>query len=131
MLITKLLSNNLREIFFLIFPFSLIDFCVNEILNISKCKLKIMVPFMIWCVFVKMVFLFELYFSFFYQTTEASCQHFLNWKKLLMACRSILLNSNTCSLTNLSESFFSQSKESMALVIRLLVGLSYFQTAYS
>ena len=49
---------------FVIFPFSLIDFCINEILNISKVKLKIMVAFMIGYIFVNLIFIFYQIFYF-------------------------------------------------------------------
>ena len=56
--------------YFSTYPFRLSDFCVNEILNKSEVKQKIMIAFTIGCVSVNLNYQF---FLFFYQTTEALC----------------------------------------------------------
>ena len=70
--------RKLKWCILVIFPFSLIIFFVNEILNISKMKLKIIIAFTIGCVlhFIK--------FLFFYQTMEALCHQnlLLIWNKI-------------------------------------------------
>ena len=119
--------------YFSTYPFRLSDFCVNEILNKSEVKLKIMIAFTIGCL-CKFDFCVLSIFLIFLSNHGSSLSSkiiFLFEIKLLMIFRRVSLNSDTWSLVHLCESFLSQSKGSMAFVMTSLLALSYSHTPCS